>query len=231
MLLDELTTGALSPEEGLAVRSHVAGCDRCGARLGAIEGDRAAFLEARPPWRRTARPRRRRIAIGGGAFAVAAAAAALLLVSRVEGPSHRGRGARVKGGNRLTFFVKRADMVRAGGPGEVVRPGDVLGFSVTLERAAHVAVLSVDAAGRASVYFPDTPTAAPLDEGRDIPLTTGAILDDILGDETLHALFCDRPVELEPLRAAFESSPRAPPIPDGCQEDRVSITKVKDSGL
>ncbi|XYH94073.1 zf-HC2 domain-containing protein [Sorangium sp. So ce1128] len=172
------------------------------------------------------------------------AAAVLALVLRTRppagstgdaGPTGDDRGARVaqaeqgtrtKGGDgRIGFYVARGEGVVPGGPGEVVHPGDRLQFTYSAAEAGYFALLSVDGARKASIYFPAGPAAAPIQPGEEVPLPSSVVLDETLGAEILYGLFCGAPVDLEPFRAALESAPERPPAPAGCRVDRVLIDK------
>jgi hypothetical protein len=178
-----------------------------------------------------------------GAALAAAAAAALLFRAAppptdvpgagagsitVPGPAPAPGGegeTRAKGSPHIGFFVERAGSVARGGPGEVLHPGDTLQLVYTATSASFLAVLSVDGARAASVYFPAGPRAAPVEPGAEVQLPSSTVLDATLGPETLYALFCDAPVELAPVRAAFQAAPAAPPIPPGCAVDVVRVEK------
>jgi hypothetical protein len=121
--------------------------------------------------------------------------------------------------------VKRGEAVTLAGPGEVVQPGDALRLSYTTDRAGFLAIVAVDGARMASVYYPAGPRAARIEPGKDAPLDASVVLDDVLGPETAYGLFCSEPIELEPVRAAFQSSPDHPPIPPSCEVDRISYVK------
>ena len=61
--------------------------------------------------------------------------------------------------------------------------------------------------------------------GRDVALDFSLELDDQLGEEQVHALFCNEPVVLEPLRAQLEST-RALKTPPGCTGQLIKLNKV-----
>lgn len=227
LCLDELVAGEAA-DPG-AARAHLSSCVACAERLAAIEADQRAFEEDGP---RLALPssapgRRRRWlwpAVATTSAALAAAAIAVA-VTHSDRDDAWGPGIRSKGGARVGFFVKRGDAVREGAPGEIVRPGDSLRFTYSSARAAYLAIVSVDGAERVTVYFPRAAVAEQVEPGQDRELPGSTILDDTLGEESIYALFCERPEELGPLRAAFAASPRTPPIPEGCAVDRVTIEK------
>ncbi|KYF90842.1 hypothetical protein BE20_16355, partial [Sorangium cellulosum] len=141
-------------------------------------------------------------------------------------PPPAAQGARIKGGSgRIGFYVARGDALSPGGPGEVVHPNDRLQFTYSTVDAGFFALLSVDGARKASVYFPAGDVAAPIQPGEQVPLPSSVVLDETLGAETVYGLFCESPVALEPLRAALEAAPERPPAPEGCRVDRVSLDK------
>ncbi len=227
LYLDELVAGeAADPEAG---REHLASCVACAERLAAIEADRKAFEAAAPGLAlpSSARdPRRPWLWPAVAATSAALAAAALFVaVTQSDRDGATAPGIRSKGGARLGFFVKRGDAVREGAPGEIVHPGDSLRFTYSNDRAAYLAIVSVDGAERVTVYFPHTAAAERVEPGQDRELPGSTILDDTSGGESIYALFCERPEQLGPLRAAFAASPRNPPIPTGCAVDRVTIEK------
>jgi len=224
--MDQLLAGEVAdPGPG---REHLDACRECGERFAAIEAERAAFRRAAPPLALPSAPGRRRAWMwpAAGATAAALAAAAVVLAATVPARNDGDASAiRRKGSARLGFFVEHRGAVREGGPGEVVFPGDSLRFTYATDRPAHVAVLSVDGADHVTIYVPRGSVAERVEPGSNLALPGSTILDDTLGAETVYGLFCDRPVELEPVRAAFAASPRHPPIPDGCEVDRLAIEK------
>ncbi|WP_437630599.1 zf-HC2 domain-containing protein [Sorangium sp. So ce854] len=173
------------------------------------------------------------------ALGAAAALAAVLFVNRSPAPPAEPRGdergaglapaepaTRIKGsGGRIGFYVARGEVVSPGGPGEVVHPNDRLQFTYSTAEAGYFALLSVDGAGKGSIYFPAGDVAAPIQPGEGVPLPSSVVLDGTLGAEVLYGLFCDASVALEPLRAALEAAPERPPAPAGCRVDRVSLDK------
>jgi hypothetical protein len=135
-----------------------------------------------------------------------------------------GRGERTKGAASFELYIRHGEGIRMAADREVAHPGDQLQFAYSSERSGHVAVLSRDGAGVASVYFPDraeTWVAAP-GQGRLLPQST--ILDATLGREQLYALFCSARVALEPaLRALSEGRP---PSIEGCSVRNIELEKI-----
>jgi hypothetical protein len=108
----------------------------------------------------------------------------------------------------------------------VVHPGDHLRFKVSTSEPAHVAILSLDGAGVASVYYPRQRQSAHLGVVRDQVLESSIELDGTLGEEGLWGVFCEAPFEVEPLRAALEER-RALPTLGGCRVDLLSVVKKR----
>jgi hypothetical protein len=239
--LDELIAGELDAAGERETRAHLADCPRCSARLLEIEAARASFAASPPalrPDRRapggvvatTARPPRRWI-LPAATGTLAAAAALALLFSRgaPRGGEVESPGERVKGAGHIGFYVKRGEHVKGGGAGEQLQPGDAIRFKYSSAEAQYLAILSVDGAARASVYYSNGERAAPIQPGRDVLLPQSTVLDDTLGAERIHAVFCSEAILVEPLRAALEANPAAPPIAPGCDVDTLTVEKVAKS--
>jgi anti-sigma factor RsiW len=221
--LDAWLSGDLDPVEGQAVSQHLSGCGLCHARHAEIAGARADFdvpfvPEARAPAK--ASPRGRLLAFSAAALALAAGVA--LFVRAASDDS----GVRTKGDVRFGFYVLHDGEVRAGGTNEPLSPGDGLRFVARSNEAAFVAVLSLDAAARASIYYPAADRAAPLPAGIEQVFDSSVVLDETLGEERLLALFCREPVALEPLRLSLESGRYAFAPPPGCEGRALVVRKV-----
>ena len=216
--LDRWAAGELGSEQSEEVRAHVTDCARCAAAAESLRPPAAAL----PPLRAVAAPARPRARPHGLVFLAAglAAAAALVLVVRTDRLRERTKGP----GFGVAMFVLHGDAVRKAGPGEVVAPGDTVRFAVTTPVAGYAAVLSLDPAGRASIYFPRGPRAAPVGAGADVPLPLATRLDATVGEEHVVGLLCEHAVELEPVRAALEAG-AGDAIPGGCQVTRWRFAK------
>ena len=104
-------------------------------------------------------------------------------------------------------------------------PGDVVRFVYSSREPRSLAILSLDGAGVASVYFPDGPETANVPAAEDAPLPLGTRLDGVLGEEQVVALFCERPRTLEPVRQALQAAPGALPEVPGCSLATFHFTK------
>jgi hypothetical protein len=213
---DRFLMGELDPADAERLRAHAAECGRCAAALASL---RASSEERLPPLRLVPLPARSRFAVRAAAAAVGVAAAASLLLV-IRSPATRLKGG---GGFTLGMYVEHVGDVRRAAPGETVAAGDAVRFAVTAPRDVYVAILSLDAKGKASIYFPAAGRAALVRAGTDVALPLGTRLDETMGEERILGLFCPSAIELEPLRLQMERG--APAVPDDCQVTRWSFVK------
>lgn len=211
--VDRLLNGELADE--LAARAHVASCRQCEARLAEHVGERAAFgvpLQRRHAVRTSAAP-----------LAMIAALAAVVVGTFVVRPRpDDGAATRTKGRPTIGLYVEHAGAVRAGVTGEIVVPGDAIEFTASTERPGWIAIVSIDGAKKASVYYPDAATAAQVSPGRDQVLPLSVILDDVVGTERIYGVFCDQPFPVDEARSiAVDGAP----LPAGCALDTLTIEK------
>lgn len=227
--MDRWLAGELVAADASAIETHVAGCEHCRARLREIEQARGVFdAQARDDARvlhGCAPSGKRPLALAvSSALSIATLAAGLwfaLLPTRDSAPVLRLKGARGFG-----FYVQRDGAVFRGSPGQRLLPGDSLRFVARTAEPVHLAVLSLDGAQRASVYYPEGERAAELAQGPEQALTSSVRLDAVLGPERLYALFCRDPIALEPVRAALERELEAFAAPPGCALQNVLVYKV-----
>jgi len=220
---DRWLAGHAAADQRQAIEQHVARCARCSARQARLQGEREAWRARTVPAALGSSSKPKRVAVPAVAAALALAAAAMLIV---RGSSLApDEGVRSKGPQSIGFYVKHGDAVRRGAHGERVEPGDALRFLYTSEEDGFIAVLSVDAAQRGTIYFPnEAANAAAFAAGHDVPLPLSTVLDDVTGPERIFGVFCASPVALEPLRRALERDPTAAP-PPGCRFDQLLIEK------
>lgn len=219
--LDRWMMGELAAADAEGVGTHVSACAACSAAVAGMRGVREEVRTlALPP--ALGRPEVRRRTPGAAAAALGLALAASTVLMLRSDPS----GERRKGvGLGLTMYVQHGGDVRRAGPGESVAPGDAVRFAVSTPAPAFVAVLSLDPAGKASVYFPQGTQAARVPAGAEVALPLGTRLDETTGEERLLGLFCTAPVELEPIRLALQQAQDAAPLPTDCQGLRWSFVK------
>ena len=205
--LDRFRLGELPASEHAEVKMHLETCTRCRAAKDELAAGEASFRTVAPPWQKPRRNQRRAIAYGAGAFAMAAA----VLVA-VQPSTVRSKGAP----ESLGMYVQHGQSVRRALPGEAVEPGDSVRFTYSSPSSTFLAILSVDGAGVASVYFPEGRDTATVPAAQDAPLPLATRLDGVLGEERAVAVFCQQSHALEPLREALQASPTAPPEVPGC---------------
>jgi len=219
--LDRWMMGELGAADSETVGTHVSTCAACSTAVAGMRGVREE-VRALPLPAALGRPAPRRpmpvFTVAGVGLALAAS---LFLVLRTPPPVERSKGT----GLGLTMYVQHGDEVRRAAPGESVSPGDAVRFAVSTPRPAFVAVLSLDPAGKASVYFPQAPRAAHVPAGSEVPLPLGTRLDATIGEEQLLGIFCASAVELEPIREALERGRGAASLPADCQGLRWSFVK------
>jgi hypothetical protein len=124
----------------------------------------------------------------------------------------------------VAFFVKRSDRVFEGRSDERLHPRDQVRFVVSTDRPRYVAILSVDGAGVASVYYPTSGAPASLQQGRDLALEGGIELDGVSGEERIYALFCEDPIDVARERASLLATKVVAPR-EGCSVDTLHWTK------
>lgn len=236
---DEWRADELDRDSIERYEAHLETCARCQARHDAIATEAEGFLEkfprlelpqaGRPVSKVVTLSPRRNQWLGWASGGVAlAAAAVLLLVLRppTDGDTSEQPGdVRTKGSSHIGFFVKHGSEVRRGGDEQVVHPGDQLRFTLTSNKAQHVAILSLDAAHVVSTYYPRGGQSTSVGAVRDQAVDSSVLLDETLGKEQIWGVFCEAPFELEPLRAALQRQGKLPALP-GCSVDEVSIVKA-----
>ena len=219
---------------------HLVDCGRCRQRQQDLERQAARFLAKAPslaarehargeivqPTLSMGGKRSRRRWLIPSALAFSAAATLALLLRPSPRPGQITEGTHIKGQSHITFHVQHGGSVQPGTEGHVVFPGDQLRFSATTAKPAHLAILSLDGAHVASVYFPPGPTSQRFGVVSNQPLDSSVVLDDTLGQERLWALFCDRPFALEPLRSRLEREGTLH-APEGCSMEEHTILKQR----
>jgi hypothetical protein len=147
--------------------------------------------------------------------------AAALIVVVVRRPFKDISGIGVEDNARVGFFLTHGGTTSAGRAGDVVRPGDAVQFVYTSRAPRFVAILAAGAGGHVQVLYPEGAQAAHAPAGQDVVLPRRTVLDDITGHERAVALFCDHPIDIEPVRRAWQATSGVgePPIPPGCHAD------------
>ena len=123
-------------------------------------------------------------------------------------PALRHSGGRLKGGESdLGFYVNHDGAVLPGDPSTPVRTGDAVQFTYRTS-ADHLVLLSVDADGVVSVFWPAPGHGASTDRGVDVVpgerhvLDGSVILDDAPSPEVFVGFFGDWTVDAARARAS-----------------------------
>lgn len=242
--LEEYGFDALPADEAQTVGAHVEGCAACTEAVALIRQGFDAFpqlderrvlarvhtaLEARPPWWRRLGLLLVPVMIGG-------AAAIVLMTREAPDPDAGGglagptSGVRAKGGPKLQVFAKTgAEAPRELLSGQPVAPGSRLQFMVTLDAPGYVQVLGVEPSGTLYTAWPLLGALAehqaanrPLPAGEH-RLPGGAALDDAVGEERLHLVWC--PTAPPRCTAAGPTAPLA--CPPGCLQTQFALKKAR----
>jgi len=231
---------------GSAVRAHVDGCDRCGARLAQMQRQGEEFLRFVFPAtvekvEEAAERSSRRfdwIRMLAPASALAAAAAVLLLVrpaTDLESTCIDGVCIKGDGGVGMTVFLNGSGGARPAREGEPIAAGAAIRFRVRPTALCHLWVLSVDASGQVSRLFPITGDGGAL-VATLLDLPGGAVLDGKPGPERVFAICTPAPMYYAAVERAVqvamargESAVRSvrtvPGLPEGTGQASVLLEK------
>lgn len=206
-------------DERKATDQHLKGCGRCQEHLDFLARERQAYLAVRPFTSFAAKHLEKKApALGfsfgplfgskwlpalGGALAVVA----LVAVLRYPGADKLQGGSAIedvgyKGGEALSFHYSRDGKVQEGDAAAEYRAGDALQFTYDAGKKSHVALLSVDAQGKVSLYREGSgPVSFAAQAGKVEAFPFSLTLDAAPGRELFVALFTNGPVEDAALEA------------------------------
>jgi len=212
---DRAELGSLPEERQREVAAHVLECSRCAETQAALQHAAARFRTEVFP-RSLPRIVPRALASTSGPSARlrrwwsetsaglrwAPVAAALVLTAgtfayKARGPSSVDQepAVAIKGGPALHLFVRRGDRVFAPHPGDVLAPGDAVRFVVEPAGRRYLLVVSLDGAGKVSVYHPfGGAESAPLASDARVEVPGSVVLDRAPGPERIFAVFSNAPV-------------------------------------
>jgi hypothetical protein len=205
------------------LKGHLRGCEVCRQRELELLRDRARFEDANPAapaWLEAHARSAARKWLWSGLSAAAAVAVLAFLAS-----PHERAGIRAKGGDSLSFYVRRGTEVHRGQPRESVLAGDKLRFAYTAPKSRYLTILSLDGAGHASVYYPAGTNAAPIHAGSEVLLSSAVELDEVLGEERILAFFCDDALPIAPLLAELQQKRMSSRVPQACTRSELVIFK------
>jgi len=228
---DRAELGSLPEERLRELAAHVLACGRCAETQAALQRAAAHFRNEVFPRSLprivaatsspAARLRRWWSEASAGvrwASVAAPVAAALVLTAgtiayKARGPSAVDQEPAVsaKGGPALHLFVRRGDRVFAAQPGAVLDPGDAVRFVVEPAGHQYLLVVSIDGAGKVSVYHPfDGVQSAPLAPAARVEVPGSIVLDRAPGPERIFALFSDAPLSAAAVGQQLQKLAAAP---------------------
>jgi hypothetical protein len=233
----------LSPETS-PLRSHLAACPHCAARVATMQRQGEDFLRYVYPATVEAveaaagRPSLRRAWRGwlGLVPLLAGAAALIFLLARPAAPPDDYLGAKGGGPLGLAVFVAEGASPRLARDGEPVPAAAALRFRVRTAAPCHLWLLSLDASGQVSRLYPTAGEGGAVVE-RSADLPGGALLDGQVGPERIIALCAPAPLAWEAAeRAVRASSGAAGPesvrrasaiagLPSGTAQDSLLLEK------
>jgi hypothetical protein len=232
--LDRLISGELREGAAQALYAHFAACVPCRTRHDELLADHRAFPEKAAPFASVTAPgptqasRLPRLWLAAGSIAAAAA----LWMGVIQKPAYDGGSrpteeesvldTRTKGPElHLDWVIRRGSDTFPSRANEAVHPGDALRFSVRVTRSGHVAILSLDAARRISVYQEWSRV-----EAGDRQLLPGAVqLDSVLGVEHVYGIFCEQAWPLVDIEDAIRRDAEQPRLPPGCDIEHHALLK------
>ncbi len=192
LVLDEKLAGeAISAAE----EAHLAACASCAARLDTLQKDQAAFrARARPKAfadavvaRAKGRRRRWQFALAIAPMALGALAVVLVWLR----PHGAGDGERVKGAPvAVELYVRSGDRIDRYSAERRYRGGDTLQLVYSASAPRHLAVVDVEAGGKAQVIYRSD---GPLPAAKRRRLDQSWVLDDSASPERLYLVFTESP--------------------------------------
>lgn len=206
-------------EEKHEIGRHLEGCRRCQEHLDFLSREQKAYLAVRPFTSFAAKHLETKAPSLIPSFgprwlpALSGALAMVALVVALRTPGMFGlQGGSAqseeqteeiqervvyKGGEVFEFQYRRDGKLREGGLGDEYQAGDQLQFIYAAGQRTHVALASVDAAGKVSLYRRDGAASAsfPAKAGKLEPFPFSVTLDAARGGELFVALFSQGPTE------------------------------------
>ena len=203
LVLMQLRAGELSDDRRSAVLHHIEACEHCRAsfesmreNIADFEPGRAAHLEKLMPYIALADQAIRKQRFNRIAALTAIAAAALVLITFVLtlAPTPSEEVIAFKGELSVAVIGQRDHRQFEVHEGTRLRESDALRFVITTGSAGYLYVFSMDATGRISSYYPESPPSSNPEPMRvDRPgrreLPGSVVLDEAVGQETFVIIF------------------------------------------
>lgn len=127
------------------------------------------------------------------------------------------------GGPSLGVRILRGDKARRGGSGDVVLAGDRIRFTYSSPRDVYFALLR-SSSGHAQIEYPHGAMAVPLAAAQDAAINLELQVEKRAGEDRIFGLFCEAPLELEPVRAVLEKAEELPALPS-CRATQLVLQK------
>ena len=222
LALEAHLLGELEPSDLALLEAHCTTCAPCGERLEGLALPGLALPPLSAPRAEVVElgPRRTRAIMLPVLGLLAAGVLAAILIPADEPEIFGARGA-----GTLELEVYRHDGSEGVEvhDGDVVHPGERLGFRLTSDEDGHAMVVGVDEAGTVYPCWPQPEGRSVQLPASDEPTTlpTAVRLDDALGSETIVAIRCEQPFAFGGVADAVADQ-RAPA---GCEVVELSLTK------
>jgi len=238
LALERVSGGELNEPQ---ITEHLASCIDCARALDHLKAHEQAFELCPPSIKKTRPP----ISVYGSILAAAAGILIFVLVDKpidvstqqIGEPGSKwtqiNDGYRVKGGLSVEFFLERDNVVTQAVNGTTAHPGDRLGFRVSSNTAGHLMIAAIDGKNMPFLYYPQDSQGRSRAFGPSkdmVTLNQAVVLDDVLGEERLVALFCQEPFSFEELSQKLRATRRGESkntllYPDSCRERTITMTK------
>jgi hypothetical protein len=214
LLLERYTAGETDEAESRLVEEHCRACEDCAGFLKDMGESRREFLADYPfvRFQRETTPEAKRprfeslldtLRRPGLVPAYAVFTALLVAAPLVYYKTIRHTGTEditFKGGDGISFLLKRKGNVSQCTARDVLYPNDELQVLYSLATPKYMSLLSVDSYGAVSWYQPDTKGTScsiAAKAGKNIVFPSAILLDDSKGQELVIALFSDAPLLTE----------------------------------
>jgi hypothetical protein len=211
LLLERYSAGETNEEDSRRIEEHCKTCVECAGYLGRLNIERQEFLAAHPfprlvlskpavirsLWYQPFLDKLRQPAL----FPAYGLIVVLLMLSPVVyfKSFHHTVSDEItfKGGNSISFLLKRSGKISECTPQDTLIAGDEIQVLYSTAKKGYISLLSVDSRGAISWYHPDQKSlfcsvAAKAGGKQNYP--AGILLDESQGQELIIALFSDSPL-------------------------------------
>jgi len=218
LLLERYSSGEIDEENSRRVEEHCKTCMECSGYLETLANQRRQFLSLHPffrlqqaaaqarkqPWNMPIFNTLRRPALFP-AYGLIVILCMLSPIVYFKGIRHPATTEIVfKGGDGLSFLLKRKGRISVCTPRDVVYPGDEIQVLYSVSMSGYLSLLSVDSRGALSWYNPDRKNpfcSIPVKSGRNQSYPSGILLDNSQGPELIIGLFSPAPLSTESVNA------------------------------